>query len=150
MPISPDRRALYPANWKTEIRPAILLRANSCCEKCFAPNRTWVRRAEFEGMPLWASYNGDSWSGRCANTGEFLPDIEIDVCDYWNDVEIVLTIAHLDDPNPSNCDPANLAALCQRCHNILDMPMRQANAAVTRRRNSPTPDLFDSIGLECQ
>jgi len=45
---------------------------------------------------------------------------------------IVLTVAHLADPNPMNCDDDNLAALCQRCHNRLDMPMRQSNARKTR------------------
>jgi len=36
---------------------------------------------------------------------------------------VVLTVAHLDH-DPSNCDPENLRALCQRCHNSYDAPMR--------------------------
>lgn len=44
---------------------------------------------------------------------------------------VVLTVAHYPDPNPMNCNPANLQALCQRCHNRLDAPMRARN----RRRN---------------
>jgi 5-methylcytosine-specific restriction endonuclease McrA len=36
---------------------------------------------------------------------------------------VVLTTAHLDH-DPSNCDPANLRAWCQRCHNTYDAPMR--------------------------
>lgn len=28
----------YPENWKTEIRPAILERANNCCEFCGVKN----------------------------------------------------------------------------------------------------------------
>lgn len=28
----------YPPNWKTEIRPRILERANNCCEECEAEN----------------------------------------------------------------------------------------------------------------
>lgn len=36
---------------------------------------------------------------------------------------IVLTIAHLDH-TPENCDPGNLRALCQRCHNNYDAQHR--------------------------
>lgn len=32
MPIRPENRKRYPANWKTEIRPRILARANYACE----------------------------------------------------------------------------------------------------------------------
>lgn len=32
MPIRPENRARYPANWRTEIRPAILARAGNRCE----------------------------------------------------------------------------------------------------------------------
>jgi hypothetical protein len=32
MPIRPENRALYPADWSTVIRPAILVRAGNCCE----------------------------------------------------------------------------------------------------------------------
>lgn len=32
MPIRPENRARYPSNWKTEIRPRILARADNRCE----------------------------------------------------------------------------------------------------------------------
>jgi hypothetical protein len=32
MPIRPENRRRYPANWHSEIRPAILLRAGNRCE----------------------------------------------------------------------------------------------------------------------
>ena len=31
MPIRPENRQRYPANWRTEIRPAILARAGHWC-----------------------------------------------------------------------------------------------------------------------
>ena len=37
---------------------------------------------------------------------------------------VVLTVAHLDH-QPEHCDDANLAALCQRCHNRYDAPVRR-------------------------
>ena len=47
--------------------------------------------------------------------------------------KVVLTVAHLDH-NEANCDPANLRALCQRCHLRYDLQQHMANAALTRRR----------------
>jgi 5-methylcytosine-specific restriction endonuclease McrA len=57
---------------------------------------------------------------------------------------VVLTIAHLHDPNPANCNDTNLAALCQRCHNRLDAPMRAANRRKTLARKSGQLSLFDT------
>ena len=47
--------------------------------------------------------------------------------------KVVLTIAHLDDPDPMNCADSNLAALCQKCHNGHDAPMRARNRATKAR-----------------
>lgn len=38
---------------------------------------------------------------------------------------VVLTVAHLDH-QPENCGDDNLRAMCQRCHNTYDAPMRRA------------------------
>lgn len=40
-----------------------------------------------------------------------------------NGAKVVLTIAHLDH-TPENCNPENLRALCQKCHNQYDAPHR--------------------------
>lgn len=40
-----------------------------------------------------------------------------------NGSRVVLTIAHLDH-TPENCDPSNLRALCQKCHNSYDAKHR--------------------------
>ena len=49
--------------------------------------------------------------------------------------KVVLTVAHVHDHRPENDRLDNLAALCQRCHNRHDAPLRKAN----RMRNG---DLF--------
>lgn len=54
---------------------------------------------------------------------------------FWNEntgkmVKVVLTVAHLDH-TPENCNPENLRALCQRCHNQYDAKHR----AETRRKS---------------
>ncbi len=47
------------------------------------------------------------------------------------EAKIVLTVAHLDH-NPENCDPENLRALCQRCHNQYDAAHRAETRKQTR------------------
>lgn len=98
----------YPPNWKTEIRPRILKRANSCCEFCGVKNHDIGFRDQ---------------------SGKFHPlenTIENDVWVQENNVrlfKIVLTIAHLDhDENNHDVQDDRLAALCQKCHLQYDAP----------------------------
>lgn len=133
MPINPKNKKLYPSNWQTEIRPAILDRAGHCCEMCGVENYAVGTRdnsdgyfvhAEFisghdcYGEPSYHNYVGKTYKEAkawCARCGD-------------EDIVIVLTIAHLDH-DPTNNDPSNLRALCQRCHNRHDRAHRQANAS---------------------
>jgi 5-methylcytosine-specific restriction endonuclease McrA len=121
MPIKPENRARYPENW-AEIRAAILARAEDRCESCGVPNKAW-RLAGF-----------DQWT------------FDLFAADEWTEKgkvsKVVLTIAHIHDPDPANCDPENLKALCQRCHNTLDAPMRARNARTTRRSKLACRELF--------
>ncbi len=57
--------------------------------------------------------------------------------------KVILTIGHLDH-TPENCDEENLKAWCQRCHLNYDKDHHLANAAKTRRDNSPQEDWLDS------
>ena len=83
MPILPENRARYPADWK-QISRRIRQEAGQRCLWCSAAN----------GDPNPA-------------TGS----------------KVVLTVAHLNHL-PEDCRRANLVALCQRCHNRYDAPMR--------------------------
>ena len=76
----------------------------------------------------------------------FLADWQCEWCGAENGKDhpvtgsrVVLTVAHIHDHRPENCDPDNLAALCQRCHNRHDAAMRRANA---RERRSRTKDML--------
>lgn len=141
MPISPENRARYPVNWKTEVRPRILARANNCCERCLVPNGVTVVRTVFCGRPAYEL--GEAVHD--ANTGELLAEgfaMQANP-EEGHQVRIVLTIAHTIDQDPANCDDDNLQALCQRCHNRLDQAMRMANAAATRRGRKAAGDLFE-------
>ena len=123
MPIKAENKAMYPADWPAS-RAAILARAENACEFCGRPNHVWT----ISGEDLWREEKSELEA--LARPGERL-------------YRIVLTIAHIDDPNPSNCEPNNLKALCQRCHNRWDAPMRARNARATRRARLACRELFD-------
>lgn len=48
--------------------------------------------------------------------------------------KVVLTVAHLDHTPENNADD-NLAALCQKCHNTYDAPMRAAGIKARKTPN---------------
>jgi hypothetical protein len=139
MPISPENRARYPDNWN-EIRKTILDSAGNRCEWCGVRNHAWgirTSKGEFVALgkhPLQkAGYHKTPFNLQHRGSAHRV-------------VMIVLTIAHIDNPDPADCRPENLAALCQRCHNIHDAPMRRANAAITRRSKMAVGDLFSTEG----
>lgn len=104
MPIKPENKHLYPKNWK-EIRASILERAGNKCEFCGVENHSMQDR-----------YRQDYQGG----------------CKELYQIKVVLTIAHLDN-DPTNNNPDNLRALCQKCHLTYDAKMHAAHAAETRR-----------------
>lgn len=119
----------YPRNWKTEIRPAILERAGHKCEWCGVPDR-WLRVEDrvIDPASAEAFYAGEDWA---AGDG---PKPRL----------IVLTIAHINDPDPMNCDPSNLAALCQKCHNGHDAKARAAGVRQRRNERNGQGSLIDA------
>lgn len=48
------------------------------------------------------------------------------------EAKVILTIAHLDH-TPENCDPSNLRALCQKCHNSYDAQHRKETRMKTNK-----------------
>lgn len=50
-----------------------------------------------------------------------------------NGSKVVLTIAHLDH-TPENCNPENLRALCQKCHNTYDAEHRKETRLRTKNK----------------
>lgn len=113
MPIRPENRARYPADWSA-ISTAIKERAGWRCE-CLGE----CGRGTHEG--------------RCPNLhgGEA----------YGTGSKVVLTTAHLDH-TPENCDPANLRAMCQGCHLHYDREHHAETAYASRREGKAAGDLF--------
>jgi len=125
----------YPANWKSEIRPAILKRAMYCCEFCNVPNHKYILRGTWNGIECYQDDDGSIYD---ASTSERIGDDYVGEVHPTNKfIQVVLTIAHLDH-NVENNDFNNLKALCQRCHNRHDVHFRKAN----RDRNKGTISMF--------
>lgn len=128
MPIKPENKKRYPANWKTEIRPKILERANNCCENCGVANKSLLiyRNNKLDDIiepsdfvyELHKHDAGKTWT--TYENGKLI---------RYRKALVVLTIAHLDH-TPENCNEDNLRAWCQRCHNKYDAKHR----AETRQR----------------
>lgn len=153
MPIKPENKGRYPANWK-QIRAAILERAGHRCEEC------GVRKYSvgYWDGDKFCRYGGN---GPCdyAGNGQHWPSGALlsysDACEFrdsaneWRDPAeprysvIVLTIAHLDHM-PENCDPSNLRALCQLHHLRYDALHHAQTAYQTRRAGKAKGDLFDA------
>lgn len=87
MPIRPENRDRYPANWP-DIALAIKQRADWRCE-C----RGECGRGTHEG--------------RCPNVHKQAA--------YGTGSRVILTVAHLNH-TPEDCRPENLLAMCQGCH----------------------------------
>lgn len=132
----------YPPGWP-EIRSTILRRAGGCekdprvgakCEKCGIRNYDvgyWL-----DGRFIVTAHC-DSYRDAKFTSQNFMMGEEVD----GRYVVIVLTIAHLVDPDPQNIEIENLAAYCQKCHNVLDGPMRRHNASITRRKKKHSGQL---------
>jgi hypothetical protein len=134
MPIKPENRHRYPADWK-QVRERILKRANWRCEHpgCRARHGVtgyWLD-ARWVDLPasLWAAGAKVGDRIACADGGK----IKI--------IKIVLTIAHLDH-QPENCADDNLRAWCQRHHLAYDAKHHVITAAATRRARANTLELF--------
>lgn len=139
MPIKPENKKLYPPNWASEIRPAALESAGNKCQFCLVPDKIFIARGLWQGEPVWQDDDGAIHS---ANDGRYITH------NYCSDLEgtvthcgVVLTIMHLDH-DPTNCEPENLKAACQRCHLNYDREDNQKKARETRKKNRGLIDLF--------
>lgn len=141
MPIRPENRDRYPDDWP-KISARVREEAGQKCEWCSAPNGAMIRRGETrDGVKVWRFCSDSAHEDGTDDTGAPVPDSSEDTCDYASPVKVVLTVAHLDH-QPENCARDNLKALCQRCHNAYDAPMRRAGIAARAKAACAVSDLF--------
>lgn len=142
MPIRAENRDRYPDNWKA-ISARVRLEAHDKCEWCGVENGRMIRRGvSADGVALYRYADQTCYEdGYDAKTGDPIPDTGEDTCDWRDPVKVVLTVAHLDH-RPENCARDNLRALCQRCHNAYDAPMRARGIAERKKAARAVGDLF--------
>lgn len=134
MPIRPENRHRYPADWP-EIRERILQRARYQCEwpGCQARHR---QLGYWHGSELWHRLphvlRDAGVDKPCTITTKEGP-LKI--------IRVVLTIAHLDH-TPENCADDNLRAWCQRHHLAYDAPHHAVTRYRTRHAAAATQELF--------
>lgn len=127
MPIRPENRGRYPKDWKAISARIRFERAGSRCECNGECGQEHGRERSGEYVDQ---------QPRCsARHGEDHPD---------TGSTVVLTVAHLDH-TPENNDDSNLKAMCQRCHNRYDMPMRRAGILQRQRAGAADGDLFQDV-----
>jgi hypothetical protein len=112
MPIRPENRWLYPIDWQ-QLSDAIRFeRAGSRCEQCARPH---LRLIAHLGDGRWWDRDLRCWrSARGKRIAVRRFDLSAVRMTY-----VALACADLDQ-DPGNNSPANLSALCQRCHMLHD------------------------------
>lgn len=137
MPIHPENRARYPDDWP-QISARVREEAGQRCEWCRAPNGETIIRGEGPNKNTYMLESGETFH---AETGEYL-GLSRSSEFPGRAVKVILTVAHLDH-TPENCARENLKALCQRCHNRYDAPMRRAGIAERAKAACAARDLFE-------
>lgn len=144
MPIRPENKHRYPADWP-EISRAARERAGWKCQHpgCLARQYSvgiWWRQSP-DSAPQWAEQYEPPATYTEARA--LAAEAQLEARHVGGDklTVIVLTVAHLDH-QPENCADDNLRALCQRHHLAHDHDHHRANAQATRRAKAGTMELF--------
>ena len=103
-----DTSTGYPREWPIISMLVRYGREDGRCAFCNAPDQTLIRRNR-RRPGIWRLVDAGEL-GTLAGGGELAESLV-----WLRPVRVTLTVAHLDH-TPGNCDPSNLAALCNRCH----------------------------------
>ena len=122
----------YPKNWKSEIVPRILKRANHQCEVCGIFNYS-----ELTSIPLKISDGGKYKIKRfwLSHKNDVIRMKPFALGGEVKTIKVVLTIAHLDhDETNHNVKDDRLKAMCQYCHLNYDAAEKYRRA-INKKRN---------------
>ena len=133
MPINDQN---YPENW-TDMRKAVLERAQNRCEQCNVHNYAIVQNINKKYVPIGGNLlldlAGDGCfypSANCWNYQDgvkFRDEMNETICDSDTPkyILVVLTVAHLDhDADNKDVKLDRLKAMCQCCHLQYDAPYK--------------------------
>lgn len=145
MPIKPENKGRYPADWD-DISLAAKQRAGWKCvhEGCTARQYAvgmWLEQGvRFNWYELVAPAETYAQARQNAAEESYAHNGDGPGCSKV--IVIVLTTAHLDH-NPENCAPENLAPMCQRHHLAYDQKHHNQTGYMTRmaKRNNQELDL---------
>lgn len=118
MPIDYNK---YPSNWKTEIRPRIMKRANNTCEfeGCDFKHLETVFSVKRNGRTIgwFRDFNEANQHPKSFESKKNKKTGRVEIVPNPKPVKVVLTIAHLDhDETNHNVKDERLKASCQLCH----------------------------------
>ncbi|NHN86862.1 hypothetical protein GOB93_20005 [Acetobacter musti] len=136
MPIRPELKPLYPADWPQISRSVRFERAQGRCQRCGCPHGERVRTV---APGLWFDAGQGVWRdarGRVTRCPDLIEQIGL------REIRVVLAAAHLDH-DPRNNRWRNLRALCQRCHLQHDRAWHAAQRRLTWKSRSALGDLFE-------
>lgn len=140
MPIRPENRWLYPIDWPQLSAAVRFDRAGARCERCARPH---LRLIAHLGDGRWWDPENACWrtsTGRRIRKRSPFDLVAVRM------TYVVLACAHLDH-DPANSAPANLAALCQRCHMLHDAAEHRWQRWWNAYRLRALRDLFEDPRL---
>jgi hypothetical protein len=132
MPIKPENKNRYPKNWKEISEDIRFNRAKNRCEICGVHNYSV---GYYEGRKFITLSKPPF--NHPLNISDYKAALEIkEHYNEWCEQEpksiiIVLTVAHLDHI-PEHCQPENLKAMCQKCHNNYDKQHRKSTISQSK------------------
>ena len=129
MPIRPENRNRYPADWRAISDRIRFQRAGRMCECRGECGRDHLGDEVDIAFEAWLYAPDD------ARVADYSPGRCTAVHGHPNPrtgATVILTVAHLDHV-PEHCHDANLKAMCQGCHLAYDRDHHAATAARTRR-----------------
>lgn len=135
MPIRPEFRWLYPIDWPLISQRIRFDRAKGRCEQCGRPNGQKIDQLA-DGR--WYDNEAVRWRDDEGQDAQWPDTIEYS---RSRQRSIRLSTAHLDH-NPSNSEPSNLMALCQRCHLRHDRAEHKRQRRITNLLRRALGDLF--------
>lgn len=126
MPIRPENKYRYPSDWKEISERIRFKRARNRCEctgECGDDHTSESFNVEYGRKP----------NPRCSafNYAEH----------PLTGSKVVLTVAHLNH-EIEDCSDKNLKAMCQRCHNKMDAPMRRKGIKARARAQAAIGELL--------
>lgn len=138
MPIRPENRFFYPIDWRELSEVIRFQRAQGRCEGCGRPHGQLVSHL---GDGRWWDASQNIWRNGRGRKLKLVPLECLPADTHVQTTRVYLACAHLDH-NPSNNDPANLRALCQRCHILHDRDEHRRQRWFTYRVRKALGDLF--------